>query len=80
MMTPVEKGSTSYSAQSSARATAAQQARASSVPGWPVPALALPALISSARVICPLARCSRLTITGAAQNRFRVNTPAARDP
>ncbi len=78
MMTPVENGSTSCAAQPSSRATAAQQARASAMPRLPVPALALPALISRARVVAvPRARCSRQTITGAAQKRFCVNTPAA---
>jgi hypothetical protein len=44
-------------------------------PAVPVPAFALPVLISKARIsACPCARCSRHTCTGAAQKRFRVNT------
>ena len=70
MMTPVEKGSTCSGAQSSSAATAAQLARASASPRAPVPALALPALITSARTGTCRARCSRQTVTGAAQKRF----------
>ena len=49
-------------------------------PSSPVPALALPVLISRARMPTPAARCARQTCTGAAQKRFRVNTPATDDP
>ncbi len=81
MITPVENGRTASGAQPSAAATAAQVASASAMPGAPVPALALPALTISARrpwAAPPSAdRCRRQTVTGAAQKRFRVNTPAA---
>ena len=45
-MTPVEKGSTCDASQPAAAATRAQQASASRRPLSPVPALALPELIS----------------------------------
>ena len=84
MITPVENGSTSSGAQSMRRATATHSARASAKPRSPVPALALPALTTSARKLLPVACCramfSRQTITGAAQKRFCVNTPAATVP
>jgi hypothetical protein len=80
MITPVEYGSTWSTGQPTSLAAAAQVACASASPRSPVPALALPALITSARSAPPAARCSRHTITGAAQNRFRVNTPAAAVP
>ncbi len=84
MITPVEYGSTSSGAQSSSRATATHSACASASPDSPVPAFALPALTMSARIPAPAAccraRCSRQTITGAAQKRLRVNTPAATVP
>src|SRR5262249_2435868 len=44
----------------------------------PVPALALPVLTTSART--SLFRCLRASTTGAAQNRFCVNTPATAAP
>ena len=81
MITPVENGRTAPDAQPSAAATAAHVASAAAIPGSPVPALALPALTISARR--PVAaspsteRCRRQTVTGAAQKRFCVNTPAA---
>jgi hypothetical protein len=77
MITPVENGRTSSGVQSSCFATAAQVRRAASIPASPVPALALPALISSARVCRAGDRCSRQTMTGAAQKRFWVKTPDA---
>ena len=80
MMTPVEYGSTDCGSTPSALAKAAQVARASASPCAPVPALALPVLISRARTGWPLARCSRQTCTGAAQNRFCVKTPATLAP
>ena len=84
MITPVENGSTSSGAQSMSRATATHSARASAKPRSPVPAFALPALTTSARksltAACCRARCSRHTVTGAAQKRFCVNTPAATVP
>ena len=80
MMTPVENGSTSRAAQPSIDATAAQVASAAAIPASPVPALALPALTTSARTRPSPSRCRRQTMTGAAQKRFRVNTPAATVP
>jgi hypothetical protein len=79
MITPVERGSTSFSAQPRRSATALHVVRASAMPACPVPALALPALNTIARRLraAPAARCSRQTVTGAAQKRFAVNTPAA---
>jgi hypothetical protein len=59
---------------------AAQIVRARCSPSRPVPALALPVLTTSARIGCAPARNSRHRRTGAAQKRFRVNTPAARLP
>ena len=77
MMTPVENGSTASVAQPTSRAAAAQVVRASARPRSPVPALALPALTTSARIDPACARCSRQIVTGAAQKRFCVKTPAA---
>ena len=79
MMTPVENGSTCSGASSSLRASAMQVARARTRPSSPVPALALPVLMTMARM-SPRARCSRHTCTGAAQKRFWVNTPATLAP
>src|SRR5437867_11680965 len=80
MITPVENGSTSWLEQPRSVATAAQLLRAYASPSSPVPALALPALTSSARTALPRSRCSRQTVTGAAQKRFFVNSPAACAP
>ena len=77
MMTPVENGSTCCSGQPSIDATAAQVVSAAAIPGAPVPALALPALTTSARMRPARSRWRRQTVTGAAQKRFCVNTPAA---
>jgi 4-phytase/acid phosphatase len=49
-------------------------------PSAPVPAFALPVLISIARIPISRARCSRQTCTGAAQKRFCVNTPPTAAP
>ena len=78
-MTPVENGSTSCSAQPMAPASRRQHCSASRRPCPPVPAFALPELINSA---CGLlaARCRFATVTGAAQNALRVNTPAQTEP
>ena len=77
MMTPVEKGSTSSGRTIKFRGrSGAGRPRVRQTPR-PVPALALPALITSARTGACRARCSRQTVTGAAQKRFRVKTPAA---
>src|SRR4051812_23391188 len=73
MITPVENGSTCCGATFRCRARATQVARARTRPSSPVPALALPVLITSARM-SPPATCSRHTCTGAAQKRLRVNT------
>ena len=70
MMTPVENGSTSWIGQPSMLAIAAQVVSASATPVAPVPAFALPALITSARTRPSPARWRRQTVTGAAQNRF----------
>src|SRR5690349_1271802 len=80
MITPVEKGSTSRGWHPSSRAACAQLSRASVIPVFPVPALALPVLTTSPRVALPESRCSFATCTGAAQKRFCVNTPATRVP
>ncbi len=50
MMTPVENGSTSWSAQPSSAATLAHVTRASRNPGSPVPAFALPVLTTRPRI------------------------------
>ena len=50
MITPVENGSTCCSVQPSIDATAAQVVSAAAIAGAPVPALALPALTTSARM------------------------------
>ena len=55
MMTPVLKGKICSGAMSSLRASAMQVARARAMPSSPVPALALPVLISMARM--PILRC-----------------------
>ena len=56
MITPVENGSTCCGAQPSIVATAAQVVSAAAMPGAPVPALALPALTTSARMPARRAR------------------------
>ena len=84
MMTPVENTSTCSGAQPTSAAAFAHVARASASPELPVPALALPALTTSARKSSrrcrSAARCSRHTTTGAAQKRFCVKTPPAAVP
>ena len=80
MMTPVENGSTWAGWQPAMAASASQVRRAAASPGSPVPALALPVLMTMARMPVPAARCSRQTCTGAALKRLRVNTPAQADP
>ncbi len=80
-MTPVEATSTSPALQPRASATTPQVSRAMARPGSPVAALALPELMTTARIVpypCSIPpSCSRLTCTGAAQNRLVVKTPAA---
>src|SRR6266581_226522 len=80
MITPVENGRTWRESQPASRATASQLALAPATPVFPVPALALPVLTSSARGDPPETRCSLATCTGAAQKRFCVNTPETRVP
>ena len=80
MITPVENGSTCAGVQCSKLAKASQVWWAWAKPGAPVPALALPVLMTKARTALPAARCSRQTCTGAAQKRLRVNTPATLVP
>ena len=67
MITPVENGKICSGDTLNSRANAIQVARALTSPGSPVPALALPVLITIARMPCPAARCSRHNCTGAAQ-------------
>ena len=80
MITPVENGRICSGATLSWRASAMQVERARARPSAPVPALALPVLMTMARMDWPLAKCSRLICTGAAQKRFCVNTPATLAP
>ncbi len=84
MITPVENGSTWRAFSPSNAAAASQVRRARARPSAPVPAFALPVLMTSARMPSwPSAlptRCSRHTCTGAAQKRFCVNTPATTVP
>ena len=80
MITPVENGNIWFVWQFSNPASAAQVLRASCKPCSPVPAFALPVFTTSARMPLFSARCSFATITGAAQKRFLVNTPAMRAP
>ena len=80
MITPVENGNTCAGLQCSKLAKASQVCRAWARPGAPVPALALPVLMTKARTALLAARCSRQTCTGAAQKRLLVNTPATLAP
>src|SRR5438874_2595857 len=77
-MSPVEQTNTSSTAQPSSPATSAHMRSASSWPGLPVAALALPLLSTTAAARPHVApRWARLTNTGAAVARFEVNTAAA---
>ena len=78
-MMPVEATSTSSGMQPTVEATMPAVLRAFSSPTDPVAALAMPELITMARAkpYPTPSRCSRETVTGAAQNTFWVNTPAA---
>ena len=85
MMTPVEKGKTCCALTFNRAANASAVARASAKPLAPVPALALPVLMTMARICVSTAvvtccKCSRHTCTGAAQYLFWVNTPATALP
>ena len=64
---PVENGKMFCAETPSCCAMASHVARARARPSAPVPALALPVLITMARMGAPAARCSRHTCTGAAQ-------------
>ena len=75
MMTPVENGSTCAGSILRSAASAALVCRARARPSSPVPALALPVLIISARMSGRPCRRSRQICTGAAQKRLLVNTP-----
>src|SRR4051812_45387506 len=74
MITPVEKGRICFRSQESRFASAAHTSPARRTPSAPVPALALPVLTMSART--SFFRLFFAMITGAAQKRFCVNTPA----
>ena len=78
-MTPVEARSTCSGSHPNIWETMSQVSRATARPGSPVAALALPELTATAwtRPQLSAPRCSRHTVTGAAQNRLVVNTPAA---
>ena len=78
-MTPVEATSTSRGLHPISFATSLQDCSALSRPSSPVAALALPELMTTARTLAqrPSPRCSRETVTGAAQNLLVVKTPAA---
>ena len=77
-MSPVEHTRICSGATPSSDATAAHMASASSMPGAPVAALALPLLRMTATDWPPeRSRCVRVVMTGAAVIRLRVNTPAA---
>ena len=79
-ITPVEKGKICLLSSCMSAASAAQVSLAACMPGSPVPALALPVLMTSARIGPAPAKCSWHTRTGAAQKRLRVNTPATVEP
>ncbi|MOA47205.1 hypothetical protein D3C78_1698190 [compost metagenome] len=72
----MENGRICSGRQSSSLASASHTARAFWRPDSPVPALALPVLITSARICTPASRFCLQICTGAAQKRFCVNTPA----
>lgn len=73
-ITPVEKGSTWFGLQPICRAAAAHTAKASILPCAPVPALALPVLMTRARTPSSSKRCDLAMWTGAAQKRLVVKT------
>ena len=75
MITPVENGSTWLASICKRWASAAQVARARARPSVPVPALALPVLMTMARISAPCARFCWQICTGAAQKRLVVKTP-----
>jgi hypothetical protein len=80
IMTPVEKGSICSTATPRRLESAVQVLFARASPSAPVPALALPVLMSSARTPCPCWRLSRQICTGAAQKRLVVKTPPTLAP
>ena len=61
MITPVENGSTCCATTPNWRAMASHTKRARARPSAPVPAFALPVLITIARMDAPAAKCSRHT-------------------
>ena len=79
-ITPVEKGNTCSGWIFKAAAKAQQVSKASRMPCSPVPALALPVFTTKARIPLPVwatqSKWALQSCTGAAQNRFCVNTPA----
>jgi hypothetical protein len=77
-ITPVENGSTCSAASPICCASAAQVACALARPGSPVPALATPVLITSARIAPPAYGLAHLHRRGA--EAVLVNTPATRLP
>jgi hypothetical protein len=79
MITPVENGSTCDASQPRWPESASQTRAARFRPSAPVPALALPVFTTKAR-ISPFSRFLRARITGAAQKRFWVKTPATAEP
>ena len=70
----MENGKTCVGAHPTFCATASQMAKACSRPAAPVPALALPVLITKARTPSSSNRCCLQICTGAAQKRFWVKT------
>ena len=76
-MVPVEQTSTSAGSHPSPAATSSVILLASARPSSPVPALAPPELITTARIAAAASRRSRDTCTGAAGKRFTVNMAAA---
>ena len=79
-ITPVENGKTCSELIDRSSLTAWQVSFAFKIPSSPVPALAQPVLIMSARIPDAFFKCSLQRITGAAQNAFCVNTPETFEP
>ena len=86
-ITPVENGMTRLASTSigpirpAISASASQVARAAAMPGSPVPAFALPVLMSQKRAVRAFAnQWARAMCTGAAQNAFWVYTAATVAP
>lgn len=79
-MTPVENGKTCLELMERSSLTAWHVSFAFEMPSSPVPALAQPVLIISARMPDSFFKCSLQRRTGAAQNAFCVNTPETLEP